>query len=36
MLTTTTKAAERTIYHEHLFYHTLHGLTPLFHRHGLT
>ncbi len=24
-----------TIYHEHLFYHTLHGLTPLFHRHGL-
>jgi SAM-dependent methyltransferase len=24
-----------TIYHEHLFYHTLHGLTPLFNRHGL-
>jgi SAM-dependent methyltransferase len=24
-----------TIYHEHLFYHTLHGLTPLFARHGL-
>src|SRR6516164_5882160 len=24
-----------TIYHEHLFYHTLHGLTPLFRRHGL-
>ena len=24
-----------TIYHEHLFYHTLHGLTPLFGRHGL-
>jgi len=24
-----------TIYHEHLFYHTLHGLTPLFKRHGL-
>jgi SAM-dependent methyltransferase len=24
-----------TIYHEHLFYHTLHGLTPLFTRHGL-
>jgi len=24
-----------TIYHEHLFYHTLHGLTPLFQRHGL-
>ena len=24
-----------TIYHEHLFYHTLHGLTPLFSRHGL-
>lgn len=24
-----------TIYHEHLFYHTLHGLTPLFERHGL-
>jgi C-methyltransferase C-terminal domain len=23
-----------TIYHEHLFYHTLHGLTPLFQRHG--
>jgi ubiquinone/menaquinone biosynthesis C-methylase UbiE len=25
-----------TIYHEHLFYHTLHGLAPLFGRHGLT
>jgi len=24
-----------TIYHEHLFYHTLHGLAPLFARHGL-
>jgi SAM-dependent methyltransferase len=24
-----------TIYHEHLFYHTVHGLTPLFARHGL-
>jgi C-methyltransferase C-terminal domain len=24
-----------TIYHEHLFYHTLHGLAPLFSRHGL-
>jgi SAM-dependent methyltransferase len=24
-----------TIYHEHLFYHTLHGLTPLFERHSL-
>src|SRR5271170_5202379 len=24
-----------TIYHEHLFYHTLHGLTRLFGRHGL-
>jgi SAM-dependent methyltransferase len=24
-----------TIYHEHLFYHTLHGLTPLFRGHGL-
>ena len=24
-----------TIYHEHLFYHTLHGLTRLFKRHGL-
>jgi SAM-dependent methyltransferase len=24
-----------TIYHEHLFYHTLHGLSPLFKRHGL-
>jgi len=24
-----------TIYHEHLFYHTLHGLTPLFKRHDL-
>src|SRR5271169_2985267 len=24
-----------TILHEHLFYHTLHGLTPLFGRHGL-
>jgi C-methyltransferase C-terminal domain/Putative zinc binding domain/Methyltransferase domain len=24
-----------TIYHEHLFYHTLHGLAPLFNRHGL-
>jgi SAM-dependent methyltransferase len=24
-----------TILHEHLFYHTLHGLTPLFERHGL-
>jgi SAM-dependent methyltransferase len=24
-----------TIYHEHLFYHTLHGLTPLFARNGL-
>jgi SAM-dependent methyltransferase len=24
-----------TIYHEHLFYHTLHGLTRLFDRHGL-
>jgi len=24
-----------TILHEHLFYHTLHGLTPLFRRHGL-
>jgi SAM-dependent methyltransferase len=24
-----------TIYHEHLFYHTLHGLTPLVARHGL-
>ena len=24
-----------TIYHEHLFYHTLHGLEPLFGRHGL-
>ena len=24
-----------TIYHEHLFYHTLHGLTPLFMRHEL-
>src|SRR5215468_10860858 len=23
------------IYHERLFYHTLHGLTPLFSRHGL-
>jgi len=25
-----------TIYHEHHFYHTLHGLIPLFARHGLT
>jgi len=24
-----------TIYHEHHFYHTLHGLTPLFARNGL-
>jgi SAM-dependent methyltransferase len=24
-----------TIYHEHLFYHTLHGLAPIFERHGL-
>src|SRR5215467_399369 len=24
-----------TIYHEHLFYHTLHGLSHLFARHGL-
>jgi hypothetical protein len=24
-----------TIYHEHLFYHTLHGLTPLMARHHL-
>ena len=24
-----------TIYHEHLFYHTLHSLMPLFGRHGL-
>src|SRR5690606_12519934 len=24
-----------TIYHEHHFYHTLHGLMPLFVRHGL-
>jgi SAM-dependent methyltransferase len=24
-----------TILHEHLFYHTLHGLNPLFERHGL-
>jgi SAM-dependent methyltransferase len=24
-----------TILHEHVFYHTLHGLTPLFDRHGL-
>jgi len=24
-----------TILHEHVFYHTLHGLTPLFKRHGL-
>jgi len=24
-----------TIYHEHLFYHTVHGLAPLFKRHGL-
>lgn len=24
-----------TILHEHLFYHTLHGLKPLFERHGL-
>jgi hypothetical protein len=24
-----------TIYHEHHFYHTLHGLAPLFARHGL-
>jgi len=24
-----------TIYHEHLFYHTLHGLTSLFERNGL-
>jgi SAM-dependent methyltransferase len=24
-----------TIYHEHVFYHTLHGLAPLFRRHGL-
>lgn len=24
-----------TIYHEHHFYHTLHGLIPLFARHGL-
>jgi SAM-dependent methyltransferase len=24
-----------TIYHEHLFYHTLSGVTPLFERHGL-
>lgn len=24
-----------TIYHEHLFYHTLHGITPLLLRHGL-
>jgi len=24
-----------TILHEHVFYHTLHGLTPLFQRHGL-
>lgn len=23
------------IYHEHLFYHTLHGLVPLLRRHGL-
>ena len=23
------------VYHEHLFYHTLHGLEPLFRRHGL-
>ena len=25
-----------TIYHEHLFYHTLHGIAPLLARHGLT
>jgi len=25
-----------TIYHEHLFYHTLHALMPLFGRYGLT
>lgn len=25
-----------TIYHEHIFYHTLHGLTPLLKRHGLS
>jgi len=25
-----------TIYHEHLFYHTLHGISPLLARHGLT
>lgn len=24
-----------TIYHEHLFYHTVTGITPLFERHGL-
>jgi SAM-dependent methyltransferase len=24
-----------TIYHEHLFYHTLHGIQPLLARHGL-
>jgi SAM-dependent methyltransferase len=24
-----------TIYHEHVFYHTLHGISPLFNRHGL-
>jgi SAM-dependent methyltransferase len=24
-----------TILHEHVFYHTLHGLTPLFERHGI-
>src|SRR5262249_54039986 len=23
------------ILHEHVFYHSLHGLTPLFNRHGL-
>lgn len=23
-----------TIYHEHVFYHTLHGLTPVFERHN--
>ena len=25
-----------TIYHEHVFYHTLHGIAPLLARHGLT
>jgi SAM-dependent methyltransferase len=25
-----------TIYHEHLFYHTLHGISPLLARHGLS